>query len=92
MKRAVKDHFRAVDPILSGLLDRVGTIIIEKSNDAFSDLVESIICQQLSDKAGMTICTRFKREPTVKQMEKLSHQWKPYRTYAARILWRSLEI
>lgn len=34
----------------------------------------------------------LKKEPTVKQMEKLTNRWKPYRTYAARILWRSLEI
>jgi len=34
----------------------------------------------------------FKKEPTVKQMEKLVTRWKPYRTYAARIIWRSLEI
>ena len=34
----------------------------------------------------------YKKEPTVKQMEKLTNRWKPYRTYAARILWRSLEI
>lgn len=34
----------------------------------------------------------FKKEPGVKQMEKLVIKWKPYRTYAARILWASLEI
>lgn len=33
----------------------------------------------------------FKKEPGVKQMEKLVIKWKPYRTYAARILWASLE-
>jgi len=34
---------------------------------------------------------KFKKEPTVKQMEKIVIKWKPYRTYAARILWKSLE-
>lgn len=34
---------------------------------------------------------QFKKEPTVKQIEKLSQRWKPYRTHAARILWRSLD-
>ena len=34
----------------------------------------------------------YKKEPTEQQMEKLATRWKPYRTYAARILWRSLEI
>jgi DNA-3-methyladenine glycosylase II len=35
---------------------------------------------------------KMKKEPAIKQMEKLSKKWVPYRTYAARILWRSLEI
>lgn len=34
----------------------------------------------------------FKKDPTVKQMEKIANKWKPYRTYAARILWKSLEV
>lgn len=34
----------------------------------------------------------FKKDPTTKQMEKLVNKWKPYRTYAARILWKSLEL
>lgn len=34
----------------------------------------------------------FSKEPTLKQMEKLTMKWKPYRTYAARILWKSLEL
>lgn len=34
----------------------------------------------------------FKSEPTQKQVEKLSGRWSPYRTYAARILWKSLEL
>jgi DNA-3-methyladenine glycosylase II len=33
----------------------------------------------------------FKSEPTVKQMEKIVKKWSPYRTYASRILWRSLD-
>lgn len=35
---------------------------------------------------------KLKKQPTIKQMEKFSKKWIPYRTYAARILWRSLEI
>ncbi|OGG11883.1 hypothetical protein A2Z00_00330 [Candidatus Gottesmanbacteria bacterium RBG_13_45_10] len=34
----------------------------------------------------------FKKEPTKRQMEKVTNRWMPYRTYACRILWRSLEI
>ena len=35
---------------------------------------------------------KFKKEPTRKQIEKIVEKWKPYRTYASRILWKSLEI
>ncbi len=35
---------------------------------------------------------KFKKDPTRKQMEKLAGKWTPYRTWAARILWRSLEL
>ncbi len=35
---------------------------------------------------------KFKSEPTQKQMEKIVNKWTPYRTYAARILWKSLEL
>lgn len=34
---------------------------------------------------------KLKKEPTQKQAEKIAKKWKPYRTYACRILWRSLE-
>jgi DNA-3-methyladenine glycosylase II len=34
---------------------------------------------------------KLKQKPTVKQMEKLSKKWIPYRTFAAMILWRSLD-
>ncbi|MBI4066414.1 DNA-3-methyladenine glycosylase 2 family protein [Candidatus Gottesmanbacteria bacterium] len=33
----------------------------------------------------------FKKDPTVKQMERIADKWRPYRTYAARILWKSLD-
>lgn len=34
----------------------------------------------------------MKSEPTVKQAEKISEKWKPYRTYGCRYVWKSLEI
>lgn len=34
----------------------------------------------------------LKKEPTLKQLQKITQKWSPYRTHAARILWRSLEI
>ncbi|OGK25162.1 hypothetical protein A3A46_00600 [Candidatus Roizmanbacteria bacterium RIFCSPLOWO2_01_FULL_37_13] len=35
---------------------------------------------------------KFKKEPTKKQIEKIVEKWIPYRTYASRILWKSLEL
>lgn len=34
----------------------------------------------------------FKKEPTKEQMQKVAIKWCPYRTYACRILWKTLEI
>lgn len=191
-------HFQTVDPILFSVINHIKPFSIEKSDDYFLDLIEAIICQQLSDKAGATIFSRFqklfpkekitpkkvlsltdavirnvgpswskvqyikniaqavtdgtldfcaldtlnneeiikeltkikgigpwtaemflmfslgredvfsfgdlglkraiknlyhfKKEPTRKQIEKISRTWSPYRTYACRILWGSLEI
>jgi len=34
---------------------------------------------------------KLKKEPTNKQMEQITKKWSPYRTYASRILWKSLE-
>lgn len=33
----------------------------------------------------------FKKEPTMKQMERITSKWSPYRTYGALLLWESLE-
>lgn len=198
MNKKALDHFQAVDPILSRVIPHIKPFTLRKSNDYFCDLVEAIICQQLSNKAGATIFGRFqklfstekitpeqvlsltdatirsvgpswskvryiknlaqaaidrtldldaldrrtdeevikeltqvkgigpwtaemflmftlgredvfsfgdlglkraiknlylfKKEPSRKQLEKLSCTWSPYRTFACRILWRSLEI
>ena len=34
---------------------------------------------------------KMKKKPTIKQMEKLVKKWTPFRTYAAMILWKSLD-
>lgn len=55
-------HFKTVDPILFSVLEHIPRkhqLIPKKSFDIFTDLVESIICQQLSNKAGATIFARF---------------------------------
>ena len=40
---------------------------------------------------GIMKLYKLKQKPTIKQMEKLSKKWTPYRTFAAMILWRSLD-
>lgn len=63
MDTRVIAHFQKSDPILSAILqsipDHSGLAPIT-STEYFSDLVEAIICQQLSDKAGATIFARVK--------------------------------
>ncbi len=34
----------------------------------------------------------FKKEPTIKQVEKIVEKWSPYKSYACRVLWKILEI
>jgi DNA-3-methyladenine glycosylase II len=34
----------------------------------------------------------FKEEPTKEEAEKISEKWKPYRSFACRYLWKSLEL
>jgi DNA-3-methyladenine glycosylase II len=198
MDKRVRDHFRKVDPILHSVIADIPPVTIPKRTDYFIVLCESIINQQLSEKAGDTIWNRFlslfpnkkvtpekvlalpdekirsvgtswskisylknlathvrqktlhlhtlqrmsnadvieeltkvkgigpwtaemflmfslgredvfsygdlglrnaikrvykfKRDPTRTQLEKIVNRWAPYRTWAARILWRSLEL
>lgn len=51
-------HFQSVDPLLASLVSK--KITLTQSQDPFLDLIESIISQQLSVKAGNTIFLRFK--------------------------------
>ncbi len=43
-------------------------------------------------KKGLMKVYGMKKEPSVKQIEKIVSKWRPHRTYASRILWKSLEI
>ena len=64
MKQEVLIHFRRVDPTLFSVLAKIPNkehFVPVTSRDLFSDLVETIICQQLSDKAGATIFGRFQK-------------------------------
>ncbi len=41
---------------------------------------------------GIKKIYNMKKDPTRKQMEKITKKWAPYRTYASRILWGSLDL
>lgn len=59
-KNSLRTHFSSRDPILFAYFDRViDGITLSKSKDPFIDLIESIISQQLSEKAASTISGRF---------------------------------
>src|SRR5689334_810216 len=59
MKDTVKKHFQKNDPILHAVIAKVPPISIVSSTDYFASLCESIVSQQLSEKAGATIWNRF---------------------------------
>lgn len=58
MQEAQK-HLSQADPILAGLIKRYGDCTIKPHTDYYRELVDSIISQQLSVKAGRTIFNRF---------------------------------
>lgn len=60
MDKALR-HFKKTDPILYEVAVRVELRTLRKPEDPFVDLVESIINQQLSDKAAASIFGRFKK-------------------------------
>lgn len=43
-------------------------------------------------KKGIMKVYGFRKDPSLAQIEKIVSLWKPYRSYASRILWKSLEI
>lgn len=43
-------------------------------------------------KKGMMKVYKLKTEPTKNKIEKIISKWSPYKTYASRILWESLEL
>jgi DNA-3-methyladenine glycosylase II len=52
-------HLRAADPVLRGVIDRVGTFEISMERDLWWALVDAISSQQLSVKAAATIVGRL---------------------------------
>ena len=59
--RKAINHLRSVDPVLAGIIDRVGPCRLEprRTGTHYDALVRSIVFQQLSGKAASTIHRRF---------------------------------
>jgi DNA-3-methyladenine glycosylase II len=58
MRKAV-NHLRKSDPILRGIIERVGPCRMEFGEPEFASLAESIVYQQLNGRAAATIFERF---------------------------------
>jgi DNA-3-methyladenine glycosylase II len=58
MRKAI-NHLKKSDPILCGIIERVGPFRMEFGPADFSSLAESILYQQLNGKAAATIFQRF---------------------------------
>jgi len=58
MKEAIS-HLRRSDPILAGIIDRVGDYRIEFRDPSFETLVKSIVYQQLSGRVASAIFARL---------------------------------
>jgi DNA-3-methyladenine glycosylase II len=58
MKRAIR-HLKQADPVLAGLIDRIGPLKIQYREPIFQTLVRSIVYQQLNGKAALSIYNRL---------------------------------
>lgn len=58
MRKAVW-HLKKVDPILRGIIERVGPCRMQFGEPTFHSLAEAIVYQQLNGKAAVTIFKRF---------------------------------
>jgi DNA-3-methyladenine glycosylase II len=60
MNRKAFVHLKSVDPVLAGLIDKIGPITIQARRvQVFQSLVQTIIYQQLHSKAADSILSRF---------------------------------
>jgi DNA-3-methyladenine glycosylase II len=59
MRKAL-NHLKKSDPVIAGIIQRVGAYAIEYREPVFQTLVRSIVYQQLSGKAASTIFNRLK--------------------------------
>src|SRR5271155_4706090 len=58
MRKAL-NHLKKSDPVLAGIIQRVGPYAIEYGEPVFQTLVRSIVYQQLNGKAASTIFNRL---------------------------------
>jgi DNA-3-methyladenine glycosylase II len=58
MRKAV-NHLKKSDPIMRGIIERVGACRMEFGEPVFHSLAEAIVYQQLNGKAAVTIFKRF---------------------------------
>lgn len=58
MRKAI-NHLKRSDPIMRGLIERVGPFRMEFGPPEFHSLAEAIVYQQLNGKAAVTIFNRF---------------------------------
>src|ERR1700751_516059 len=58
MRKAI-NHLKRSDPILRGIIERVGPCRMEYGPPEFHSLAEAIVYQQLNGKAAVTIFKRF---------------------------------
>ena len=59
MEKRIADHLKSRDPQLIPLIEKYPKISLQPSRNYFIDLINSIVGQQLSMKAGDTIWARF---------------------------------
>jgi DNA-3-methyladenine glycosylase II len=57
--RRVLNHLKKSDPVLCGIIERVGAFRMEFGEPVFHSLAEAIVYQQLNGKAAVTIFKRF---------------------------------
>lgn len=58
MRKALQ-HLKQADPVLAGIIERAGPYTIQYREPIFQTLVRSIVYQQLSGKAALTIFNRL---------------------------------
>jgi DNA-3-methyladenine glycosylase II len=58
MRKAI-NHLKKSDPIMRGIIERIGPYRMEFGPPEFSSLAEAIVYQQLNGKAAVTIFNRF---------------------------------